>query len=242
MKKIIGLGITFILLVYLIVSLGFVESRHRDIRCNKVSIIIRDSKQKHFIDKEDIFSIITNNNIKLIGSLYDSLNMTVLENLFYNHPIIKEADIYQMVGGEIVIEIEQRTPIIRIVGENKSYYFDEEGVKLPVSDKYTSRVLVANGHISEDFGREEILPIAKSIWKNKFWNSQIEQIWVDNNKEIELITRVGDFTILFGDASRPELKLNKLEAMYRYAFNKVGWDIYKSIDLRYSNQVVCTKK
>ncbi len=114
MKRIIGIMVTFILLAFLIVSIGFVELRHRDIRCNNVSIIIKDSKQKHFIDKEDVFSIITNNNIKLIGNLYDSLDMTDLENQLCDHPVIKEADIYQHADGEIVIEIEQRTPIIRI--------------------------------------------------------------------------------------------------------------------------------
>ena len=73
-------------------------------------------------------------------------------------------------------------------------------------------------------------------------NNQIEQICVFPNKEVELIPRVGRFRIVLGALDDFEEKLNKLRLFYDQAIPKVGWDKYSVIDLKYKNQIVCTKK
>lgn len=62
------------------------------------------------------------------------------------------------------------------------------------------------------------------------------------NKEVELIPRVGRFRIVLGSLDDFEEKLNKLRLFYDQAIPKVGWDKYSVIDLKYKNQIVCTKK
>lgn len=229
------------MLAFLIVTLGFVESEHHKIRCKEVSVSIKNSANNYFIDEEEIFNLITKNNLSLTGTLFDSLNKASIEKILSEHPAIRKADIYQELNGKMCIEVEQRVPIIRIISGGQSYYIDEEGFTMPVSKKYTSRVLLANGSVSKKFAMDELFPLAKYIWDNKFWKSQVEQIWVDRNGELEIVPRVGKHKIIFGDAKDYYQKFKKLKAMYDQAFTKLGWNVYKTINLQFKNQVVCTK-
>jgi len=87
----------------------------------------------------------------------------------------------------------------------------------------------------------DIYKIAKFIHNDEFWNSQIEQIYIKNN-EYELIPRVGSQIILFGGVEDFNKKFVKLKALYKQGFSQVGWNKYKIINLKYSNQIICTKK
>ena len=75
-----------------------------------------------------------------------------------------------------------------------------------------------------------------------FWNDQIEQIYVNQNNDVELIPRVGEQVIMLGSFENFEEKLANLKLFYDQAVPKVGWDKYSIINLKYKDQIVCTKK
>ena len=89
---------------------------------------------------------------------------------------------------------------------------------------------------------KDIYNLASYINKDDFWKAQFQQIYVNENFEFELIPIVGDFNIIFGDISNIEKKFEKLKLMYKTGFNNEGWNKYKTINLKYKNQIVCTKK
>ena len=59
--------------------------------------------------------------------------------------------------------------------------------------------------------------------------------------EVELTPRSGRFTILFGRLDDIGGKFDKLLRFYRSGLSSIGWDEYRTIDVRYRNQVVCKK-
>jgi len=64
---------------------------------------------------------------------------------------------------------------------------------------------------------------------------------VNSKYEFELIPRVGSQIIELGDAENLDEKFANLKLLYLDGFNKIGWNTYKRISLKYKNQVVCTK-
>jgi len=64
---------------------------------------------------------------------------------------------------------------------------------------------------------------------------------VNGAGEIELISRVGNQPVLFGDINDMEEKFDKLLLFYKEGLSKTGWNQYKTINLTYKDQVVCTK-
>ena len=59
--------------------------------------------------------------------------------------------------------------------------------------------------------------------------------------EVELVPRSGRHTILFGRIEQVERKFDKLLRFYRNGLQNIGWDAYRTIDIRYKDQVVCKK-
>ncbi len=60
--------------------------------------------------------------------------------------------------------------------------------------------------------------------------------------EYELIPRVGAHQILLGSMDQWEKKLRNLELLYEQGLSKYGWNTYQTISLKYTNQVICTKR
>lgn len=85
----------------------------------------------------------------------------------------------------------------------------------------------------------------KLIESDDFWRAQIVEFVVsqaqNGSLELRLIPRAGAHTIIFGRIEDVEAKLDKLLLFYRRVLNKEGWERYRTIDIRFADQVVCTR-
>lgn len=95
----------------------------------------------------------------------------------------------------------------------------------------------------EDFLK--LLNFVQFVETDDFWCSEIVQIVVskghDGAPEIELVPRVGNHTVLFGPPDGAEEKFDKLMTFYRHGLRNIGWEEYRTINVKYKDQVVCTK-
>jgi cell division protein FtsQ len=252
-----------IVISYLILTLSFVRLRSQQVVCSGIQINISDSLQNAFITKEDVKKLIEKHHKNLVGIPVSMINTYEIEQYLKKMQSVKMAEVYSNIDGIINIDIKQRKPMVRIINRyNQGYYIDSEGQILPLSSKFTSHVLIMNGNIIEPFeissnikimdwcdGRTGDIPLickllefAKYITQDEFWKAQISQVYVESSTRIELIPRVGAHTILLGSLDGYEMKLKKLKLFYETALPEEGWNKYKQINLKYSNQIVCTKK
>jgi cell division protein FtsQ len=237
-------------LLGLVVLLGFVEGKKQSVTCTDVKIMIPGAD--NFIEREEIDALLKQNEGQLIGRKLEGINLNEIENRIKGNPYIAFAKVYADMDGVIHVEIKQRQPLLRIINQaNQDFYVDRNGLKIPVSGNFTADVVVANGSIMESFsGRLDTLStqLAKDLYKtamfikdDTLWDAQIEQIFVNDKKDIELIPRVGNQRIILGNADSIEVKMNNLLAFYKDAMPKVGWDAYKTISIKYTNQIVCER-
>ena len=75
-----------------------------------------------------------------------SVDKDSLEYILVRNSVIKSAQVYYTLDGYFHVEITQRKPVLRIMS-GEGYYVDEDGKIMPLSRKYTSRVVVATGNI-----------------------------------------------------------------------------------------------
>ena len=88
----------------------------------------------------------------------------------------------------------------------------------------------------------EIYRFSAFVTEHPFWREQIVQLYVNRQGEFELIPRVGAHQILMGSLDQWERKLKNLELLYEQGFSSYGWNTYGTINLKYTNQVICTKR
>jgi cell division protein FtsQ len=224
-------------------------------------INIDRSEDLNFVDEDDIKELLLNKGYKVIGDSYKTISVSDIEHAIDNDPSVMKSQAYKAINGTLTVDVKQRTPLVRIMNtRNDSYYIDQLGKLMPLSDMHSQRVLVCNGNVFESFGTfyhydfskteaqdsilkhtklDDIYAIAKYINNDEFLKAQIEQLYVD--KDFILIPKLGNQTILLGDATNIPAKLAKLKAFYVTTFNKIDINKYSSINLKYANQIVCTK-
>lgn len=246
----------------LFVTLGFVGKEKSSIRCKSIAINISDENGNEFITDNDVRDLLNSSGKQPVGKRMNDINIGLLEKLVNSNPFVANAEVFSTIDGEVNIDIRQRVPVIRIINKNdEHFYIDDQGEFMPVSQNYTAPVIVANGFISDGYTEwrvpqmnvenndatqtkpiiAQVYDLAQFITNNQFWNAQLEQIYVNEQSEIELIPRVGNHRIIFGDGSQLNEKFNKLMIFYKQGLNKTGWNNYNIINLKYNNQVVCTK-
>jgi cell division protein FtsQ len=234
----------------LVTLMSFIEIKKAEVVCKDVKVYIPGNQ--YFIDKPEVENILKLSSTMLVGRKLDKINIHDLEGKLKANPFVAYAKVYADMDGVIWIEVIQRQPIMRIMTQfDQDFYVDENGFKLPLSGNFTANVLAANGYIDEPFaGKVDTLktPLAKDVFKtinfirqDALWNAQIAQVYVTADHEIELIPRVGNQRILLGNADSLETKFHNLMVFYKQALPQVGWDAYKQVNIKYSNQIIGIK-
>lgn len=234
----------------LVVLMSFVGVKKGTVTCTDIKILIPGAD--NFIEREEVDAILKQSQGSLIGRKLEQVNLETIEKNLKSNPYIAFATVYADMDGVIHIEVRQRQPILRVINSgSQDFYIDKNGLKMPVSPNFTANVLVANGKILEYFtGKVDTLitPLAKDLYKaalyikqDTLWDAQIEQLFVNDKNDIELVPRVGNQHIILGTADSLNVKMRNLLAFYKQAMPKVGWDTYKTINIKYTNQIVCEK-
>lgn len=251
--KKIGITLLWVLGIATIgLSLAFTEIKQHDLKCKKITINVNKSDENYFINKQDISAIIQFGGDSLLNKYVNKINVKRLEKLIEANKYISNAEVFIDLNGELFVNVQQRKPLLRIfTADQHSFYLDEHGLKMPLSPNYSAKVLSANGNIEEIYGGifdsvknpllNDLFELTKFIKANEFWDAQIEQIFIEENKDITLIPRVGNQKILFGSIENRDEKFEKLFLFYTKAMPKVGWDTYSIINLKFKNQIVATK-
>lgn len=259
-KKHITLGI---ILLYMILTLGFVSGRMNSVLCENVNVSIADSVTYRFVKPEDIVNLLKTMELKIWGYPVFNIKTHNVEKLILNNmPLVEHACAYADVDGTLQVSIRQRRPIARIITKTGfSYYLGESGHVLPLSAAFTARVPVVSGDIyyhpknskvvtidslvkkngAQSTMLDEVFKIITHIHNDEVLNRQIEHIYVNKN-EFEMIPKVGTHVIEFGTIENMENKFLKLKVIYYKGFSNLGWNKYSRVNLKYKNQVVCTKR
>jgi cell division protein FtsQ len=154
--------------------------------------------------------------------------------------MIQDAEVYLSVNGTLGAKIKQRTPIARIATKN-SYYIDSEGKAMPLSTVSAARVPFVEGKVDKK-ELHDVYVLATYIAQDDFLKKNVIAIVQNENKTFNLKLRTNDFIVQFGSVENMEKKVNNLKAFYKKATKDQTLDNYAKVDLKFTNQVVCTKK
>jgi len=245
-----------------VVVLGFVESNYNKISVNKLIVKIDKLNGHSFITENQLIEYLNDKGIVINENSNETPDLLELESCIQGLSATKNVEVYSYNNGELHIEIEQRNPIARVLVNNGylSYYIDEEGKVMSLSDTYVARVPVFNGHIKygdhyksindlsihdpEDNTLDEIFHLAEIINNDEFFRSQIVQVYINKEGDYEMIPRVGTQRILFGDIHEAEEKFKRLKAFYtnRDNISAKELNVYDTLNVMYNNQIVCSKR
>jgi len=193
-----------------------------------------------FVDETMVNKLLIQNGSTIENQPKSMVNLHVLETQIKAHPMVEDATVFLTIDGFLQTVVKQRTPIARIQNLGSSYYLDKKGVKMPLSKMNTVRVPLVTGEIKKN-DLKNIYFLVTKINKDAFLKKQIIGIHKNKKNEYELKTRLGDHTILIGTINGINKKFKKLIFFYKKVIKDKRILDYKIVNLKYKNQVVCTK-
>ena len=89
---------------------------------------------------------------------------------------------------------------------------------------------------------KDILTVSMAIQKDRFTMAMIDQVDITPQRNFEMVPKIGNSIIVFGDATDVEEKFYKLQLFYKDVMVKAGWNRYNEINVQYKGQVVAKRK
>ena len=169
-----------------------------------------------------------------------ALDLNSLEHTLNSQKMIKQSDVFVTIDGVLKAVIKQRTPIARIFVGERSFYIDYEGNKMPLSNNFTARVPLVSGAI-ESVNNEDLIAALKMIYEDDFLKKNIIGMEIMPNASLKMYNRNFDYRIDFGNLKNAATKFRNYKAFFQKAVLDNSLEKYKKIDLRFTDQVVCTK-
>ncbi len=240
MKKALNIFSWLLLISVVVLLMAFSVTKQKMVSCKTFDVLVQ-SNENQFVNDVIINELLKNKNIHPLEKTKAEITIDEIEKSIANHPSVKEVNAYLDIAGNVKVELIQRRPIARIESKNNSFYMDEDGSKMPLSKIYTTRTLVITGKVNF-IEKGELFLLAKFIDENPFWKAQIMQIHIEENGDLTLIPRVGYQQIVFGKPINIAEKFSKLKLFYKNGISANGWNNYTHINLKFKNQIVCTKK
>ena len=236
-------------ILVVLVFIAFTERKHDEFAIRDITVKIENGVNNHFLDEADVLGLMKVDVQNLRGAKTSDINLKAIENKIKKDPFIREADLYTDLKGNLIASVELRRPVARIIrADGPDGYIAEDGTIMPVSEKFTARVLLVSGayvkrileqpNIGNTPAGSQLLELIHVLRNDEFWNAQIAQIDIDGRGKLTLFPQVGDERIEFGMPDNQMTKLKKLKIFYKEILPKAGWNKYPRVSLQYEGQIV----
>jgi len=233
--------------------LGISKHYQNEKVCKQIKINIETQSKDLFLDANGIRKMLGVEE-KYLGQPIYTVELNELEQFLIQNSYVDSAEAYFQSDGVLNINISLRKPIARILNnDGRSFYIDQKMRPMPISNHYTARTVLVRGDFKDWDSTgltnwynspliQDLLPMINYIHQDSFWNAQLSEIVIDEHKELIVYPTIGKLKIEFGTPHYYEQKFNHLFQFYSQILNRVGWDYYSKISLRFRNQLVAEKK
>ena len=239
--------------IVVVVVIAAVAMKNR--RCDDIKVTFLPKNSAAILTQSDVLELLAQNNITYLNKKVKEIEPDKITALLQKHAYIDEVSGVYFSGTTLRIDLKLKQPILHLYSRQGSQYLmDDKGWLLPCLPTMKERLLIANGAIAQEYQANltdtcnatlhRLYVVASAINRKPFLKAQISQLYVTDkpNNAIEMISVMGNQTILLGDTSNLESKLNILQTVYKEGISYMGFDKYSRLDLRYKNRVVAKKR
>ena len=136
MKKVLSTILLLLLVGYVLFAAITLTGRTEGQLCKGIQLEIQDSLKTGYMSTTDIAVLLAKKGLNPTGQLLDSVSLQAIESALETSPLIASCECYKTISGHVVVSVECRKPILRIITHaGESYYLDEEGEAIAISPR-----------------------------------------------------------------------------------------------------------
>lgn len=227
------------MLVFLCVLFSFTSHKNAQRKLVKIDAEFQ-GKERLFVTHESVNKLLIEKKRDASSIQKLELDLNSLENKLNSHDIIAKSEVFVTIDGVLKTVVRQKTPIARVFDRGVSYYIDSEGGMMPLSEMNTARVPLITGQIEAD-DLVQLSNVLRKIYEDDFLQKNIISVEVSPSKSLKLKNRTHDYSIDFGKMINVDKKFRNYKAFYQKTVHDSLATKYSSINLKFTQQVVCTK-
>ena len=209
-----------------------------------------------FVSEADIKEYLDKYYGAYIGQRLDSIRLYRMEAILDEQSAILKSEAYVTGDGLLHIRLTQREPVIRFQKDGYGFYADCNGFVFPLQENYSTPVPVMDGAVpvrcaegykgapeteAERAWMAGVVALVGYMDKSRIWAENIVQMHVEDNGDIVMIPREGGERFIFGSPAGAADKFARMSDYYRYILPEKGDGYYRTVNVKYDNQIVCRK-
>ncbi|MFM1754770.1 MAG: hypothetical protein RLZZ236_1709 [Bacteroidota bacterium] len=240
MKRFNWITIRLLLMFGLVIFLfSFTSNRNENRKLTKTKVVFV-GENPSFLKQETVNKLLIENNADASAIRKDKLDLNKLENAVSSNQMVEKSEVFVTIDGVLKAVVKQKTPIARVFDGKRSFYIDYKGNTMPLSANFTARVPLVLGVIRKQ-NSEALAELFRKIYDDEFLKKNIIAIQIVRNGSLIMLNRNFDYQIDFGGAKNIDAKFKNYKAFFQKAVVDSTLYKYKKIDLRFTQQVICTK-
>lgn len=240
MKKFNWINVKLIGMFALVIFLFSFTSKRNEERKLKKTVVEFVDENSPFITEQAVNKLLIENNSSVKNIQKDKVDLKELEQNLNNHNMIQKCEVFVTVDGVLKAVVKQKTPVARVFDANGSFYVDYEGHKMPLSDNFTARVPIVSGTINKK-NSEDLTKVFRYIYEDDFLQKNIIGVEVLPDGSLKMMNRNFNYVIDFGKTINVDKKFKNYKAFFQKAVQDSLINNYKTVNLKFTQQVVCTK-
>ena len=240
MKRFNWITIRLVLMFGLVIVLfSFTSNRNENRKLTKTKVVFV-GENASFLKQETVNKLLIENSADASAIRKDKLDLNKLEKAVSSDPMVEESEVFVTIDGVLKAVVKQKTPIVRVFDGKRSFYIDYKGNTMPLSANFTARVPLVLGVIRKQ-NSEALAELFRKIYDDEFLKKNIIAIQIMPNGSLKMLNRNFDYQIDFGGTKNVDAKFRNYKAFFQKAVVDSSLYKYKKIDLRFTQQVICTK-
>ncbi|RIV42832.1 cell division protein FtsQ/DivIB [Flagellimonas pelagia] len=224
--------------VAVIALYGFADHRSKQKKVSDVAIKFV-GEDNLYLTEDAVNKLLIQNYGPLKNRDKEQLVLNTIEEVIESNDMVKNAQVYLTVNGELISKIVQRKPIGRVEGVTK-FYLDDLGKRMPLSRYHSARVPIITGKITGK-SLEDAYVILNYINEDDFLRKNVIGIHIEEEGSYQLRFRMENFVVNLGGVDNLNMKFKNFMAFYAKASKDNSLEKYAIVSLEFNNQVVCTK-
>jgi cell division protein FtsQ len=218
---------------------SFTSNRNNNRKLKK-AIVVFVGNDAPFVNQETVNKLLIENKKDAQSIDKDKLDLNKLEKALNTQEMIEKSDVFVSIDGVLKAVVKQKTPVARVFDGDDSFYIDYKGNTMPLSTNFTARVPPVSGNINKK-NNKDLAELFRVIHDDVFLKKNIIGVQIMPNGSLLLFNRNYNYQIDFGRPIKIKSKFNNYKAVFQKAVLDSSLNKYKTIDLRFTQQVVCTK-
>ena len=236
-------------LASVLLLVAFADRNLKHNTCKDIVITLENVRENHFIDEADVLRMVESVPGEVRAQQFSVINFREIEERLKTHRNFREVQLFNDFKGNLVVNVSLRRPMARLVQEGApDAYLSEEGLIMPVSERYSSRVMILSGPMvrqllldqdlnKSDYG-QNLMELLEFIREDDFLSKQVAEIELRNDGKVNLLPQVGSQIIEFGKPESLDEKFLKLKVLYKTILPERGWNRYQRVNLEFADQIV----